>query len=187
MSRVALALVLALLLRSAVAADGIREYIDEVTAASITASAAPLIFAQERTDLAVNARDYITLVPVEINQSGARRGFWSGYIWSTLDRRDQPPVVAAGDEIVLLADNRPIPLHGDGKTPRDHGVGTPITRAPVRGSVPVIFPATQEEIAYVARAREVHIELIRAGISERFTLWKGKPARLKPFAARIEP
>ncbi len=180
-------LCLALASGSPAANESLRQYVDEITAASITVSTEILVFARERTDLAVNARDYITLAPVEINRTGARSLFWSGYLWSTIDRRNAQPLLAEGDELVLLADGRPLRLHGDGKTLRDHGAGEPITSSPGRHAVPVLFPATPEEIAYVSRATEVRIELIHAGTSESFTLWKGKPAKLSEFAESVSP
>ena len=183
----ALVLSLALTQTSPAAEDGVREYIDEITAANITVSSKILIFARERTDLAANARDYITLAPVEINRTGTRKYFWSGYLWSTIDRRNRQPLLQEGDELVLLADGRPIPLHGNGKTLKDLGAGEPITPSPARAAIPVLFPVNPEEIAYVARATEVHIELLHAGTSESFTLWKGKPAMLAAFAEHVSP
>jgi hypothetical protein len=167
------------------AAEAVRQYVDEITAASIMVSTESLIFARERSDLAANARDYITLVPVEINRSGARALFWSGYLWSTIDRRNSEPLLAKGDELVLLADGRPIRLHGDGRTLRDHGAGQPISPSPARNAVAVLYAASAEEISYVSHATEVHVESIRAGASDSFTLWKGKPARLSEFAEKV--
>lgn len=172
---------------SQAANDGVREYVDETTAASITASNEPLIFARERTDLAVNARDYVTLVPVEINRSGKRACFWSGYLWSTIDRRNRQPWLAEGDELVLLADGRPIPLRISGGTLRDQGVAEPITPSPVRSAIPVLFPAAMEEIAYVAHASEVSIELLHAGTNETFVLWKGRPSTFAAFSEHVSP
>lgn len=178
---------LALAFGCSAADESVRQYVDEITAASITVSTETLIFARERTDLAVNARDYITLAPVEINQTGKRALFWSGYLWSTIDRRNSQPLLAEGDELVLLADGRPLRLHGDGKALKDHGAAEPITSSPARTAVAVLFPSSAEEISYVSRATEVHIELIHAGVSESFALWKGKPTRLSGFSASVTP
>ncbi len=180
-----LALLLAIPVGARAADDLVREYVDEITAASITVAVDPLVFARERTDLAVNARDYITLTPLEINRTGHRSYFWSGYIWSTIDRRGREPVLAPNDELVLFADGRPIPLHGDGKPLREHGVGEPPTRVPVRTAIPVLFVATPEVMAYVSRASELHIELIHAEGSDPFVLWKDARAGLRSFVERV--
>lgn len=188
--RSVLATLLALALPAARQAEGqaessVREYVDDITAASITVPQHPLVFARERTDLAVNARDYITLAPLEINRSGTRRYFWSGYLWSTIDRREGEPVVAAGDQLVLLADGRPILLAGDGRALRDQGVGEPPIRVPVRSAKAVLFAADPETIAYAAHAAELRIDLIHVGITESFVLWKDSRSELREFAERV--
>jgi hypothetical protein len=167
------------------AADPVRQYVDEITAATITVAVEPLIFARERTDLAANSRDYVTLTAIEINVQGKRSYFWSAYIWSTIDRRDRQPLVAPGDELVLVADGRPIPLRSDAQTPRDRGLGESPTRAPTRTAVPALFAADRESIGYVARAGELRIELIHAGNNDAFVLWKDGRAALLAFSEAV--
>jgi hypothetical protein len=163
----------------------VRQYVDEITAASITVAVEPLIFARERTDLAANARDYVTLTAVEVNVMGKRSYLWSAYIWSTIDRRDRQELVVPGDELVLVADGRPITLRSDAKTLREHGIGQPPTRAPVRAAVPALFAADPESIGYVARAGELHLELIHAGSNDSFVLWKDGRAALRAFSEAV--
>ena len=67
--------------------DGEREYLDEKTAATVTVCGAALVFARERPELAVHARDYLTLVPVDVNRAGHARQYFYGYAWSTVDKR----------------------------------------------------------------------------------------------------
>lgn len=165
--------------------DLVREYVDEVTAVSITVPVDAFVFARERTDLAVNARDYVTLTALEVNRTGRRSYFWSGYVWSTIDRRDRRPVLAPTDELVLLADGRPITLRADQKSLRDHGVGQPPTRAPVRTAVAVLFATTPEEIAYVARADELRIRVAQDEDGEPFLLWKDARAGLNELVQRL--
>ncbi len=182
-----LALAAIMIARAAAADDdAVREYVDEITAVSITVPVESLLFARERTDLAANARDYITLTPLEINRTGQRACYWFGYVWSTIDRRNRQPLLLEGDELVLLADGRPIALKMERRQLRDLGVGEPPTRPPVRGAVPVLFAATPEEIAYVARAREVHVELIRGGENEPFPMWKDARDSVQAFVDRVD-
>jgi hypothetical protein len=188
-TRAALALLFAMLLTEAPGApaadDPVRQYVDEITAASISVAVEPLIFARERGDLAANARDYVNLTAVEVNVMGKRSYFWSAYIWSTIDRREREPLVAPGDELVLLADGRPIVLRSDAKTARDHGIGQPPTRAPARTAIPELYVADLESIGYIARASELRVELIHAGSNETFTLWKDGRAALRAFAQGV--
>ncbi|MEP7248094.1 MAG: hypothetical protein ABI885_31030, partial [Gammaproteobacteria bacterium] len=170
---------------AAKADEPVREYLDATTAASITVPRDSLVFARERSDLAANARDYLTLTPLEINRSGKREYFWSGYLWSTLDRRGRAPILPAGAGLLLLADGRPIPLQNDHRPLRDHGVVEPPTPAPLRTAVPVLFAATPEVFAYVARADELRVEVVEDGPGEFFALWKDARPALRAFSERI--
>jgi hypothetical protein len=170
------------------AADGeaLREYVDEVTAVSITVSLDSLVFARERTDLAVNARDYITLAPLQINRTGRRAYFWTGYVWSTIDRRGNEAVVAADEQLVLIADGRPIALRQASASLRDQGVGQPPTPIPVRTARPVLFEAQPDQLAYVAHARELRVAVVRDAGSESFALWRDSRRGLLDFIERLQ-
>lgn len=167
-------------------AAAVREYVDEITAVSITVSLDSLIFARERTDLAVNARDYITLAPLEINRTGRRAYFWTGYVWSTIDRRGREPVLAADEHLVLIADGRAIALRQSSSSLRDQGVGQPPTPVPVRTAKPVLFEARPDELAYVAHARELHVAMVREAGNESFALWKDSRRGLLDFVDRLQ-
>jgi hypothetical protein len=166
--------------------ETVREYVDEITAVSITVPTDAIVFARERTDLAVNARDYVTLTPLEVNRTGHRSYFWSGYVWSTIDRRNGQPVLEAKEDLVLIADGRPILLRADGKGLRDHGVGEPPTRVPVRTATAVLFAARPDEIAYVAQAKELRLDAVRDGSSESFVLWKDSRDGIREFVERLK-
>jgi hypothetical protein len=168
------------------AEEAVREYVDEITAVSITVPVNAIVFARERTDLAVNARDYVTLAPLEVNRTGKRSYFWSGYVWSTIDRRGGGPVLDPKDELVLIADGRPIPLRADGKSLRDHGVGQAPTGAPIRKATPVLFAARPDEIAYVAHAQELRVDVIHEGVSEPFLLWKDARDGVRELSERLQ-
>lgn len=165
--------------------DMVREYVDDVTAVSVTVASDPLVFARERRDLAVNARDYLTLAPLEINRTGRRSYFWFAYLWSTIDRRGQP-LLGPEEKLVLIADGRPIVLESDGKPVREHGLAQLPISAPVRTATPLLFSATLETLGYVAAADDVSVKQIQEGGSESFVLWKGSPQRLQDFVRRLE-
>lgn len=170
---------------AAMAADAVREYVDQTSAISVTVTSSALIFARERSDLAANARDYITLAPLETNRSGERSYFWMGYLWSTIDRRKGEPMIAATDELVLLADGRPIRLVALETPLSDRGVVEPPLDPPKRNALPALFAVDLESIAYAAQATDLHIELIHAGVSESFTLWKDARPAVREFAERV--
>ena len=152
-------------------ASGEREYLDEQTAATVTVGAPALVFAHERADLAVHARDYLTLVPLDVNRSGAHARYFLGYVWSTIDKRtlaDQPQSLP---RIEVIADGRRIPLPTHAGSLRELGLGEVPVPSPARSATLLIAPASREEQAFIAAATEVRAVLLHDGATERFELW----------------
>jgi hypothetical protein len=83
-----------------------QEIFDESDASTLLVVAKPTVFARERSDLAAHARDYATLVAVEIDISGDYSDYLLVYRWSTVDRRMLPPPDAAGGALRIIADGR---------------------------------------------------------------------------------
>lgn len=173
-------------IRGAFAADAaVREYLDEKTAATVTVTDSSFVFARERTDLAVNARDYLSLAAIEVNRVGQRAYFWSGYVWSTIDRRDRAPVFDPKATLVLLADGRPIPLTADGRSSREVGIGRAPTPVPARSATAVLFATDPETLAFVSQASELSVLLVREGASESLTLWRDARQPLVAFLRHL--
>jgi hypothetical protein len=89
--------------RPPVASD---EIFDESDASTLLVVAKPTVFARERSDLAAYARDYATVVAVEIDISGEYSDYLLVYRWSTVDRRMLPPPDPAGGALRIVADGR---------------------------------------------------------------------------------
>lgn len=152
-------------------ASGEREYVDVQTAATVTVGAPALVFAHERPDLAVHARDYLTLVPLDVNQSGAHARYFLGYVWSTIDKRTQADQPRSLPRIEVIADGRRIPFATHAGSLRELGLGEVPVRAPARSATLLIAPASREEQAFIADATEVRAVLMHDGATERFELW----------------
>src|SRR5271165_4164023 len=87
-----------------------QEIFDEQTGNTLLVVAKPLVFARTRTDVAAYARDYATLVAVEVDQSGKYSDFLLLYRWSTVDRRMSSPPDPSAGELRILAEGRAIDL-----------------------------------------------------------------------------
>lgn len=148
-----------------------REYLDEATAATVTVGAPVLVFARERPELAVHARDYLTLVPVDVNRAGTHAQYFVGYAWSTIDKRSAADGAASQARFELVADGRRIPLVPHPGSLRELGLGEAPVPAPARTAALLVAPATREQQQYVADATELRAVLLRDGASERFDLW----------------
>lgn len=150
---------------------GDREYLDEQTAATVTVDAHTLVFARERPELAVHARDYLTLVPIDVNRAGAHAQYFFGYLWSTIDKRQSAPESPETVRLELLADGRRIPLTPVAATPRELGLGEHPIPPPSRHAQVFVAPTTREVQAFLADAREVRAVAVRAGAVERLERW----------------
>lgn len=152
-------------------AGGEREYLDEATAATVTVGARALVFARERPELAVHARDYLTLVPVDVNRSGVHTQYFFGYAWSTLDKRATGDGSASSPRFELVADGRRIPLVQHAGPLRELGLGEMPLPPPSRSATPLVAPASREQQDFILEAAELRAVLLRDGVSERFELW----------------
>jgi len=153
-------------------AGGEREYLDAKTAATVTVGAPVLVFARERTELAVHARDYLTLVPVDVNRAGAHAQYFFGYAWSTLDNRALSDRPASPPRFELIADGRRIPLVQHQGSLSELGLGELPVPPPARSATLLVAPASREQQQFVANAADVRAVLVREGGSERFDLWR---------------
>jgi hypothetical protein len=158
--------------------DGPRQYLDEKSAATVTVAREALVFARDRPELAVHARDYLTLVPIDVNRMGAHVLYFYGYVWSTIDKRRS----AAGDDgtaqFEIIADGRRIPLVPVGATPRELGLAEPPIRAPSGSARLLIAQTDRETLAVIAAAGELRATEVRDGLSEPYVLWSGNPSAL---------
>jgi hypothetical protein len=161
------------------------EYLDEQTAATVTTALEPLVFARERSDLAVNARDYVSLVPIEVNRSGVRRYYWFGYLWSTIDRRNGETPLAQGDQLVLLADGRPIALPAAASSMRELGIARPPLKRPGRAAVALLLQADPDSVTFAGHAAELSLTLIRNGQNQDFELWRDEREDVTAFVTYL--
>ena len=87
-----------------------QEIFDEQTGNTLLVAARPLVFARTRTDVAAYARDYATLVAVEVDISGKFSDYLLLYRWSTVDPRMSPPPAQAQGELRILTEGRELDL-----------------------------------------------------------------------------
>lgn len=149
---------------------GPREYLDERTAATITVAGESMVFACDRPDLGVHARDYVTLTAVDVNTSGRHATHLVGYAWSTLDKR----AVHEGDgHYEIIADDRTLPLQPMPDGFRSIGVNEPPIPVPSRGAMPLTAPIARDQLQFLRDTPGAYVVRTRDGVLERFDLWRG--------------
>jgi hypothetical protein len=146
-----------------------REYLDESTAATVTVAGCAVVFALERPDLGVNARDYVTLTGVDVNTSGRHVSHVIGYAWSTLDKRGVDGDDQATYELVV--EDRVLPLTVMTAGFRSLGLAAPPVQPPSRSAVPLAAKVSRETLALYVDAPSARVVRQRAGVTERFERW----------------
>jgi len=160
----------------------VRQYLDRDTAATITAMDRPLVFAHERVSLAVHARDYISLVAVDVNRGGNHRLYWYGFVWTTMDDGGQLAADARRSDWLLLADARPVPLRPASTAPRELGIGEAPVDRPVRNAIAVVFEADAEVLQYLGTAGQLSL---RRADGTDYPLWRDAREALQAFLGQL--
>jgi hypothetical protein len=149
--------------------QGTREYLDEHTAATVTVASKNLVFARSRPEYAVNARDYLTIVPVDVNRTGKHSLYLFCYAWTTVDKRGATETLG---DFQLMADGRQISLAPAATRPHDLGFGELPINAPAHAYATIVVPTTRETLQYLNRAQALFALRTRDGLSERFDVWE---------------
>lgn len=158
-----------------------RVVLDERTGVSLTVADQPLVLARERRDVAVQARDYLTLVVAEINESGKRRLVWVAHQWSTIDARATDFLPTPGAALLLVADGRDLQLlpvsDAAAADFAQNRALLPPDDAKVTTTVYAVDAATLE---FVATSRTLSAVFPESRLALPFALWAdGRPAILR--------
>ncbi len=163
------------------------EYFDESTGSTLTAVAAPLVFARSRADVAAFAHDFATLVAVEIDQSGHATPYLLLYRWSTVDPRMWPLPGADQGALRLLADGRVIDMQPLERLPvslaRKRALHVPNHGAMVAHA----YRVDPGLLAYIAGSHELSLRLPQERLDVPFTLQEDGRAALARFVAHTAP
>ncbi|MDP8986588.1 MAG: hypothetical protein M3N97_16405 [Pseudomonadota bacterium] len=183
--RPALALAFAALVAcTAAPSNPSREIFDEQSASTLLVAGAPLVFARDRSDVAAHARDYATLVAVEIDVSGEYRQYVLLYRWSTVDRRMSPPPRPDDGELVILADGRTIDLLPLPQFPVDLRARRAL-HIPARDEVVAhAYPVDPATLHYLATSRELTVRMPRERLDTPFRLFEDGRKALVQFLER---
>jgi len=156
-----------------------RQYLDEHTAATVTVAADGLVFARARPEYAVNARDYLTVVPLDVNRGGTHLQYLYCYVWSTIDKPRGTGETPSTFE--LVADGRQIPLTPVTTPVRSLGFGEVPIDPPAHNALPLISVTNREVLQFLVRAQALSVVATRDGIAERYDLWADGRAAIDEF------
>jgi hypothetical protein len=160
---------------------GSRTILDTETGNTLLLVTRPLVFARARTDVAAHARDYATLVAVELDVAGKYSDYLLLYRWSTVDRRMSPSSAADGGQLQIEADGRKLVL-------------LPLARLPldVPGRDGLYYPRHADAVAFgyqidvatlrfIALSQHLTVRLPQESLDLPFSLWEDGRASLAQF------
>ncbi len=163
------------------------DIIDERTGNTYTTVAQPLILARRRSDVAANARDYVTVAAAHINRAGKLTTYLLAYRWATVDMRMSALPDASQGRLSFLADGRVVELQ-----PLSDAQATAMQRtnlAAPRTSVKVgwVYSVDSATLLYLAESRDLQLQFPDETMAQPFEIWTdGRPA-LKAFALQSVP
>lgn len=168
-------------------ADAPAEILDEQNGNTLLIAAHPLVFARERTDVAAHARDYATLVALEIDHSGKYGDYLLLYRWSTVDPRMSPPPELEQGELRILADGRSIELTPLPELPIGLSRGRELHMPNHGDAVVRAYPADATIMGYLAASREITVRMPKERLDTPFTLFEDGRGALGQFIKHANP
>ena len=165
-----------------------QEIFDESDASTLLVTAKPLVFARERSDLAAYARDYATVVAVEIDISGEYSDYLLLYRWSTVDRRMLPPPDPAGGALRIVADGRVFDFRPIDKLPVNFAQRRELHIPKHDDVVPRGYKVDGETLHFIATSQDLSLRMPREPFDAPFNLFEdGRRALLEFLKPAFAP
>lgn len=159
--------------------------LDEDTGVSIRRVAEPIVLARDRREVAAHARDYLTLVAVEVNRAGRRELSLLVYRWSTIDRRMDAALDAAERDIVLVADGRDVWLRARPEPlPAELRPRAELLRPEVSEVVAIAYEVDVATLRLLGEGADLAATFRGPSASRSFRLWRDGRAALADFLVR---
>ena len=161
-----------------------QEHLDRRSGDTLVVVNQPLVFARERSDVAVRARDYATLVAVEADRAGKYSAYLLAYRWSTVDRRMAELPAADAGALRIVADGREVVLTPLATLPAALQ-SSDVLHAP-RDAQYVLWAYATDlgTLAYLASSHSLTVRFPREALPLEFGLWEDGRNALGEFAAR---
>jgi hypothetical protein len=165
-----------------------QEIFDESDASTLLVTAKPIVFARERSDLAAYARDYATVVAVEIDISGDFSDYLLLYRWSTVDRRMLPPPDPAGGALRIVADGRIFDFKPIDKLPVNFAQRRELHMPKHDDVVPRGYKVDAETLHFIATSQDLSLRMPQEPFDVPFKLFEdGRRALLEFLKPAFAP
>ncbi|MDP9090772.1 MAG: hypothetical protein M3O26_18805 [Pseudomonadota bacterium] len=157
------------------------EIFDEQTGNTLTVVSKPIVFARERTDVAAHARDYATLVAVEVDHSGTFKNYLLLHRWSTVDTRMSPPPGPEAGEMRLLGEGRELKLQPLDSLPISVTSGRELYLPRHGAAVTRAFAVDGDILRFIAASRTLILQMPKESLDAPFQIWDDGRGALLEF------
>jgi len=155
------------------------ELFDDSTGTTLIVVRQPIVLARARTDVAANARDYLTLVAVQDDRSGKYTSRLLVHRWSTVDPRLVPEDATMPLQLRLFADGRELTFQPIDPMPtvlqRADGLFRP-KRAVSRSAAYAVDIAT---LRYLGMAQVLSARFADDALPSSYAMWQDGRAALQ--------
>lgn len=179
------ALLISLLAGCASSSQVVGEKLDPLTSATMTFSSTPMVMYRDDPGHAAQARNFISLGPLEVNRSGNYQYFlWLG-IWNTNHTVSIEDHRNGFKSIVLFVDGEPLQLELSGWLPEAIGASEHVYAKPVASAADAYYQLTADQIRLIAESND--IQLRTTGFSPRsFEPWDDQLAARASFQSLLQ-
>lgn len=165
-------------------AETSNEVFDEQNASTLLVVASPLVFARERSDVAAHARDYATLVAVEIDNAGEYSQYLLLYRWSTVDRRMSALPDPNAGLLRIVADGRIIELKPLDRLPVNFAQRRELHVPKHDDVVPRGYKIDDGTLRFIATSSQLIVRLPQEELDTPFTLYTDGRRALQQFLGK---
>jgi hypothetical protein len=158
-----------------------REIFDEQSGNTLTVVSRPIVFARERTDVAAHARDYATLVAIEVDHSGSFKNYLLLHRWSTVDKRMSPPPGLDSGELRLFSEGRELHLKPLPSLPIGVDSRRDLHVPPHGAAVTYAFAIDQDTLRFIAVSSVLTLRMPQETLDTPFQIWKDGRESLNEF------
>jgi hypothetical protein len=162
------------------------EFLDQRTAATVTAVSRPWVFSHERPELAAHSRDYITLTAVAVDHGGTIACYILSYTWSTVDRRGSADLDSAAPGLTIAADDRRLQPTLVGDSIADAGIGRAVGAPPGHRWKLRVYSSDLPTLHFLSEARHVAVMTAAPDAPIVYEAWKDGRNSLRKWVARLE-
>lgn len=153
-----------------------REYLDEQTAATITAVAEPWILIREGSS--GNERDFLNLYAIDVNRMGDHQQYLAVLQWFP-----SPPPLSKQPKLELNGGGAPIVLRASEQDARSLGLAQPVAPAQMPDSKWWYFPVDKSVLGSVAQIRNLRATFVADDRRTPYAIWRDGSAELSELTA----